>query len=196
MANYLRPRRGKRSTAESQDIILKKGEIFFEAPDTGVGKGAGRIKIGDGVTPYTSLPYFYDYTNFVTDLVNSTITFTPTAEENNNILLNRIIPGAKISIIIAAIKNLLYNHNETINTLVDNMNSYKYTDPVDCSIGDETCTIIDSSITTDSIIEIFTFNESGTVLSVEDVDVTSGQAVLTFDALEEATSFRLRVTNL
>ncbi len=58
------------------------------------------------------------------------------------------------------------------------------------------CTIIDSSITTDSIIEIFTFNESGTVLSVEDVDVTSGQAVLTFDALEEATSFRLRVTNL
>ena len=196
MANYLRPRRGKRSTAESQNIILKKGEIFFEAPDAGVGKGSGRIKIGDGVTPYTSLPYFYDYTNFVTDLINSTLSFTPTAETDNDLLLNRIIPGAKLSIIVAAIKNLLYNFNEAIKSLQDYDSKYKYTDGVECAVGDLTCTIIDDAIHTDSIIEIFTFNASGTVLSVEDVDVTEGQAVLTFDELEEATSFRLRVTNL
>ena len=55
---YLRPRRGKRSTAETQNFVLKKGEIFFESPETGTGTGVGRIKIGDGITAYTDLPYF------------------------------------------------------------------------------------------------------------------------------------------
>ena len=58
---YLRPRRGKKATAESQltsSNPLKRGEIFFEVPDEGVGTGAGKIKMGDGVTGYADLPYF------------------------------------------------------------------------------------------------------------------------------------------
>ena len=61
MANYLRPRRGKKSTAISQltsSNPLKRGEIFFEVPDTGVGTGGGKIKMGDGTTAYSDLPYF------------------------------------------------------------------------------------------------------------------------------------------
>ena len=61
MANYLRPRRGKKTTAESQLTSanpLKRGEIFFEVPTAGVGTGAGNIKMGDGATAYASLPYF------------------------------------------------------------------------------------------------------------------------------------------
>ena len=57
MASYLRPRRGKKSTAISQNIILKRGEIFFEVPDDGVGTGPAKMKMGDGVTPYADLPY-------------------------------------------------------------------------------------------------------------------------------------------
>ena len=30
MASYLRPRRGKKATALSQNITLKAGEVFFE----------------------------------------------------------------------------------------------------------------------------------------------------------------------
>ena len=32
MASYLRPRRGKEATAKSQNIVLKRGEVFFETP--------------------------------------------------------------------------------------------------------------------------------------------------------------------
>ena len=60
MASFLRPRRGKKSTATSDGIILKRGEVFFEVPDTGVGTGNGKIKMGDGTTSYASLPYFLD----------------------------------------------------------------------------------------------------------------------------------------
>jgi len=61
MSSYLRPRRGKKSTAIAQltsSNPLKRGEIFFEVPDDGVGTGAGKIKMGDGVTAYADLPYF------------------------------------------------------------------------------------------------------------------------------------------
>lgn len=196
MANYLRPRRGKRATAESQNIILKKGEIFFEAPDAGVGKGAGRIKIGDGVTAYTSLPYFYDYSSFVTDLANSTISFTPTTETNNTVLLNKIVSGAKVSIIIAAIKNLLVNINNSVSSLITEKNKYVYSSAVSCPVAATTCTINSTAITSNSLIEIFANNPSGDVLYVENVEVTTGKAVLTFEALEEATSFKLRISNI
>lgn len=53
-----RPRRGKRSTAISKDIILHRGEVFFEVPETGVGTGAGKLVMGDGTTEYKDLPYF------------------------------------------------------------------------------------------------------------------------------------------
>ena len=58
MASYLRPRRGRKSTAISQNIVLKRGEIFIEVPETGVGTGIGRIKVGDGTTAYPTHPAF------------------------------------------------------------------------------------------------------------------------------------------
>ena len=61
MAIYLKPRRGTQSKAS--DLVLQKGEIFFEIPTSGEGKGLGKIKMGDGVTPYSDLPYFLTFTN-------------------------------------------------------------------------------------------------------------------------------------
>jgi hypothetical protein len=40
--------------------ILAEGEIVIEAPDSGVGTGLSRFKIGDGVTRYKQLPYAFD----------------------------------------------------------------------------------------------------------------------------------------
>ena len=58
MAQYLRPRRGKKTTAIAEDIVLARGEFFLENPETGTGTGFGNIKIGDGETVYSQLPYF------------------------------------------------------------------------------------------------------------------------------------------
>lgn len=57
-AGYLRPRRGMRASAINNNVVLQEGEVFFETPDSGVGTGSGKIKMGDGVTEYSELPYF------------------------------------------------------------------------------------------------------------------------------------------
>ena len=71
-----------------------------------------------------------------------------------------------------------------------------FTEPESCDIGDETCTIEDEAILTTSIIDVYSENDSGTPINVESIVVSAGQAVLSFDALEEATSFVLHVVNL
>ena len=60
MGAILRPRRGTKAVADSKNFVLAKGEIFFEVPSGGVGKGLGRIKMGDGSTAYKNLPYFQE----------------------------------------------------------------------------------------------------------------------------------------
>ena len=55
----LRPRRGSSttmSTSPANAIVLASGEIFIEEDST---NGVFRIKIGDGVTAYSSLPYAF-----------------------------------------------------------------------------------------------------------------------------------------
>ena len=56
----LRPLRGMKRTAINRNLLLKRGEIFFEIPETGIGTDTGKIKMGDGKTLYEDLPYFMD----------------------------------------------------------------------------------------------------------------------------------------
>ena len=72
---------------------------------------------------------------------------------------------------------------------------YVVTSAVSAAISATTVTITDASIATTSVIDIFSQNTSGTLINVKTCVVTTGQAVLTFDALEEATSFILHVYN-
>lgn len=63
MASFLRPKRGKKSTAIDKltgTNVLVSGELFMEVPEEGIGKGQGKIKMGDGITDYKDLPYFID----------------------------------------------------------------------------------------------------------------------------------------
>lgn len=71
-----------------------------------------------------------------------------------------------------------------------------YTAPTTALTGATTCTISHDAINTSSIIEAFSQNTSGDVIGVTNIAVTAGQAVLTFDALTEDTSFILHITNI
>jgi hypothetical protein len=131
MANYLRPRRGKAATAKSQNIILKRGEVFFEVPTGGVGTGVGKIKMGDGTTAYSSLPYFMEQTTV--DVAASTIAFTASTSTSNTTLLSEIKSGATLKTIIGSIKTLLSNLNTSVTSLNNDLAnggniSYNYTD--------------------------------------------------------------------
>lgn len=56
----IRPRRGTAYEWNTENPILHEGEFVLEVPDTGVGTGLSKFKIGDGVTPYRNLPYAFD----------------------------------------------------------------------------------------------------------------------------------------
>ena len=53
-------RRGTAYDWNTIDPVLEEGEIVVECPDSGVGTGLSNFKIGDGTTPYSSLPYAFD----------------------------------------------------------------------------------------------------------------------------------------
>ena len=123
MAVYLRPKRAKKATATSQAIILKRGEIFFEVPTGGVGTGIGKIKMGDGTTTYSSLPYF---TSTEDDKVAFTNVTATTASSNNATYLTDFSPTATLKTNFNKIKQLLFNLNgqvSSINTTISNFQS-------------------------------------------------------------------------
>ena len=133
MASYLRPRRGKKATAVAQltaSAPLKRGEIFFEVPDTGVGTGTGKIKMGDGTTAYASLPYFMeqptvDYTNAVVGWTNTTAADSSPYTTNATYVSN-IIPSASLKTIFTNLKKLLLNYNSQLTTLNNDLGTLSF----------------------------------------------------------------------
>lgn len=71
-----------------------------------------------------------------------------------------------------------------------------WTDPVACAAGATTCTVTNLNIHTTSVIRVYSQTASGATVGVSSIVASEGSAVLTFSALSEATSFRLRVVNL
>lgn len=108
MASFLRPRRGKKATAISQGLVLKRGEFFVEVPDSGVGTGVGKIKMGDGSTSYTNLPYLVSTED---DKIGFTDTSAATDPSNNPTYLTNIAPGNNLKTVFTNLKQLVYNHN-------------------------------------------------------------------------------------
>ena len=147
MASYLRPRRGKAATAKSQNIVLKRGEIFFETPTGGVGTGIGKLKMGDGSTSYSSLPYFLqqlDLSDNATKCAFTNVT-SVTDKSNNSTYLGNIIPGNSLKTLFQNIKQLLLNYNSQLtslnNDLTDNYYDKTYIDgvfnPIDGAVHSE-----------------------------------------------------------
>ena len=99
----LKPRRGKKSTmaGTKASTVLAAGELFVEVPDTGVGKGASKIKIGDGSTAYSSLPYALG------DTSNDVITYTSNSSTTVANALNNVASGKKLGEMIAGLKQAI-----------------------------------------------------------------------------------------
>ena len=137
MASYLRPRRGKEATAKSQNIVLKRGEVFFETPSGGVGTGIGKIKMGDGSTSYASLPYFLKQLDLNDN--NTKCAFTnataATDKSNNTTYLNNIAPSSNLKTLFQNIKQLLLNYNSQLTSLNNDLDPKNAEKIIELSIG-------------------------------------------------------------
>lgn len=126
----LLPRRGTKAAMENETkskIVLESGELFIECSNAGVGKGHSKIKIGDGVTAYASLPYA------IGDTSNDGIIYDESSANNVvDIIDNKMGSGSTVASLIGSIKKCIRLINtkltNTSNT-VDNItasNTVKY----------------------------------------------------------------------
>lgn len=121
MAKIFKPRRGKKSTmaGTKKTTVLSAGEMFIEVPDTGAGTGHSKMKIGDGSTQYSSLPYAMG------DTENDKIAFSNDTSGNITTALNKVTSGAALKTMIAALKQAVSLANTSITQLNDETNSIK-----------------------------------------------------------------------
>jgi hypothetical protein len=56
----IRPRRSTKTEWNEINPVLMEGELGIEFPDSGVGSGPCRFKIGDGNKSWSELPYAFD----------------------------------------------------------------------------------------------------------------------------------------
>ncbi len=120
-SKVLLPRRGRRSTMVVKNPVLRKGEVFFEVPEAGVGKGDTKIIIGDGVTAYDKLPYAIDIGSAKTDVNEATLTFSQSTQTDRAKLLQEMVSGKKVPVLIGSIVKFL----SVINNAVTSLNNDK-----------------------------------------------------------------------
>ena len=121
-SKIFRPRRGRKLTAISKGIVLRKGEIYFEVPDSGVGTGACKVKMGDGVTPYERLPYAID--GGIEEVGAGTIVFDQEEFPDNvttEDLFTEITSGSTMSRVVAAMRLILVQLSKKVTELNDNL---------------------------------------------------------------------------
>jgi hypothetical protein len=56
----IRPRRGTKTEWNEIDPVLMEGELGIEFPDSGIGSGKCKFKIGDGTKKWSQLNYAFD----------------------------------------------------------------------------------------------------------------------------------------
>jgi hypothetical protein len=130
MAKYLRPRRGSKDSAFAQKILLKKGEMFLEFPNSEIGRGPGRLVVGDGATSYQNMNYTSTATNvfrpFITDpelyvprFENSTYATSGWTVDAGTEAINAMGDGSSASTValptfLGLVKNALCKHTNSI----------------------------------------------------------------------------------
>ena len=116
-SKIFKPRRGKKSTmaGTKKTTVLSAGEMFIEVPDTGAGTGHSKMKIGDGSTQYSSLPYAMG------DTENDKIAFSNDTSGNITTALNKVTSGAALKTMIAALKQAVSLANTSITQLNDDL---------------------------------------------------------------------------
>lgn len=100
-----KPFRGFKNNAN--EIILESGEVFFEMRDDITdhrGITRGKIKMGDGTTPYPELPYFLG-----NDITGQLLDFDDVSDGDGDVDLTKIEPNKPIENIFHNLKVQLYN---------------------------------------------------------------------------------------
>lgn len=102
-----------RGTAEvmsgsRSSIVLANGELFVELPNTGAGTGHVKIKIGDGKSAYSALPYALGDTD------NEAVNFTEDTSTDAAAALAKVTSGASLATQIAALKKAAELTAETV----------------------------------------------------------------------------------
>jgi hypothetical protein len=135
MAKYLRPKRGSKDIAHTQNFVLRPGELFMEFPEGMIGKEPGRIVIGDGATSYDHIEYATTTTNKFQPFITDPSIYVPRFENSNpqtnnytfdagtteiNNIGNGSTAGAKLPKIIGSIKGALVKHANSLNYLYQN----------------------------------------------------------------------------
>lgn len=105
----LLPHRGSRTkmtVGSGKNIVLQRGELFIEYPDDGPGRGTCKIKIGDGTSTYTNLPYAIS-----ADTDN--ITFTTSTATTVQAALDVASSGQTLATILGGLKRAIQLINTT-----------------------------------------------------------------------------------
>ena len=68
----LRPARGNSAEWNAVDPVLFEGELGIEIPDSGIGTGLCKFKLGDGVKKWSQLAYAFDASN-ATSIVGGSV---------------------------------------------------------------------------------------------------------------------------
>ena len=124
MSKIFKPRRGKASTMNGtkSSTVLAAGEMFIELPDTGVGTGTCKMKMGDGVTAYGSLPYAMGGDIATTEIsggINDDTSSTATAA------LANVTTGKTLGSIIGSLRRACSLNAAAIATLNDEAEQLK-----------------------------------------------------------------------
>lgn len=122
VSKIFKPRRGTASimAGTKKSTVLASGELFVEVPNTGVGTGASKIKIGDGTTAYSSLPYALG------DTSNDKINFSSNTSTTVAAALNSVVTGASLKNIVAGLKQAISLCNTSITQLNDDIGGFKF----------------------------------------------------------------------
>ena len=117
VSKIFKPRRGKASTmaGTKASTVLANGEMFIEVPNKGSGSGHSKMKIGDGTTAYSSLPYAMG------DTENDKITFSSNTSTTVATALNSVTSGGALKNLIAGLKQAVSLCNTSITKLNDDI---------------------------------------------------------------------------
>ena len=118
MSKIFKPRRGLASTMSGTkaSTVLASGELFIECPDAGVGKGYSNIKIGDGTTAYSSLPYALEG-----DTSAFKVTVTADTSADYDTAMGNIITGKSVGGLVGSIKQAISKLKADVTSLSDTL---------------------------------------------------------------------------
>ena len=117
MPKIFKPRRGKKATmyGSKSTTVLSQGELFIEVPDSGVGTGKSKMKLGDGVTPYKDLPYAMG------DTENDKIVFDSNTSTDITAALNDVSSGSSLGELIGALKQAIKLNQDNVTQLNEDL---------------------------------------------------------------------------